>query len=64
MLDKGANRQALEQAVREIYGGRWAVRCVTISETHSAGDAENQARSYLDEIAAEFSGGRLGPSGA
>ncbi len=64
MLEKAANRQALEQAVREVYGGRWTVRCVTISETHSAGDAENQARNYLDEIAAEFTGGRIGPSGA
>jgi hypothetical protein len=64
MLDRGANRQAIEQAVREIYGGRWVVRCVTISETRSAGDADNQARNYLDEIAAEFTGGRIGPAGA
>jgi hypothetical protein len=63
MLEKGANRQTLEQAVREIYGGRWAVRCVTISETPPAGDADTQSRNYLDEIAAEFSGGRLDPSG-
>jgi hypothetical protein len=58
MIEKGANRQALEQAVREIYGGRWAVRCVTINETPPTGNTENQARNYLDEIAAEFTGGR------
>ncbi len=58
MIDKGANRQALEQAVREIYGGRWAVRCVTINETPPPGNTDNQARNYLDEIAAEVTGGR------
>ncbi|MGH2346118.1 MAG: DNA polymerase III subunit gamma/tau, partial [Chloroflexota bacterium] len=61
MLETPANRQALEHAVHEIYGGRWIVRCVTISEPPAGGEAEDQARDYLEDIAAEFSGGRFGP---
>ena len=63
-LERAGNKQVLEEAVREVYGGRWAVRCVTISDAPAADQGQDRAEHYLEEIAAEFGGSQFGPRGA
>ncbi|HVC82675.1 MAG TPA: DNA polymerase III subunit gamma/tau [Chloroflexota bacterium] len=64
ILEQVRNRQVLEQAVREVYGGRWTVRCVTISNAPTAQVGDDREEQYLEEIATAFGGEQFGPRGA
>jgi len=64
ILEQARNRQVLEQAVREVYGGRWTVRCVTISDAPTAQVGNDREEQYLEEIATAFGGEQFGPRGA
>jgi DNA polymerase-3 subunit gamma/tau len=64
ILEQARNRQVLEEAVREVYGGRWTVRCVTISDAPAAHVGDEGAEQYLEEIATAFGGDQFGPRGA
>ncbi len=51
-LETTANRRTLEEAISEVLGGKWSVRCVTIEEP--AGRRTGLADlEYLEQIAAE-----------
>jgi DNA polymerase-3 subunit gamma/tau len=55
-LERAPNRQLLEQAVRDVYGGHWGVRCVTIEAAPSSPAGEGRGRDYLDELANQVDG--------
>jgi DNA polymerase-3 subunit gamma/tau len=54
-IDMAGNRKIIEDAVSEVFGGHWSIRCVTIDEPVSVSQANLDDLGYLEQIHAEVS---------